>query len=80
MQVPAYWPVVRGVQEAEKRGVWREVKKVVDMVMDMEVGGDEGAEEAEEVVVGGMAMSMLGGAFERCSFFASRAWWFVILR
>ncbi len=31
MQVPAYWPVVDGVQLAEKRGVVWELKKVIIM-------------------------------------------------
>lgn len=36
MQVPAYWPLVDGVQSLEKRGVLNEVKKVMTIsAMDM---------------------------------------------
>lgn len=45
MQVPAYCPVLEGVQEVEKSGVVVEVKKVVCMDIDM----DEEFEEEEDM-------------------------------
>jgi len=48
MHVPAYWAVVDGVQEGEKRGVCVDVKRVpamgdVDIVPPVAMGSAEGA-------------------------------------
>lgn len=37
MHVPAYWPVVLGVQAEERKGtVWEVVKSMPEVVLDME--------------------------------------------
>lgn len=48
MQVPAYWPVVEGVQLEEKRGVVWEVKKVACIIV-LEVDEEEEEEWSDDM-------------------------------
>lgn len=59
--VPAYWPGVVGVQDAEKRDVLVEVKKVIDMV-DMCIPDIPDIVVLESVDVVGVDMCMLVAA------------------
>lgn len=58
IHVPAYWPGVVGVQDAEKRDVLVEVKKVMDMV-DMCIPGIPDIVALESVDIVGVDMCML---------------------
>lgn len=50
MTVPAYWPVVAGAQAAEYKGVLVEVKKVIVLIVPMDMVLDMSIADEPEVV------------------------------